>query len=100
MKYTVEKTYLVPRYRHVTVEAASAQEAVNAALANDDDPGDWKTDHECSRPEFVTGIWEGEHAYQGRAFLLSPDGFIVRYRHNVKVAPDTPIVPPVDHHQA
>ena len=58
--YTVEKTYLLPNYRHVTLEADSPADAARLALADDNDSADWKHDYDCARPEEVTGVWIGE----------------------------------------
>jgi hypothetical protein len=65
-KYTVEKTYLLPVFVHLTVEAESAAEAAKLAMSDDN----WdasKNDYDSCRPEFVSGIWAGEEAYEGTA---------------------------------
>jgi hypothetical protein len=55
----------VPNFRHVTIAAATVADAIAAAIANDDDPGEWKLDYESARPPKATGAWIGENAYRG-----------------------------------
>lgn len=68
--YTIE-TYHLPVYRHRTYEAASADEACELAIEDDD----WSCelpDHETAGQTFVTGIWRGrDAAYQGEAVAAS-----------------------------
>jgi hypothetical protein len=61
-KYTVEVTYYLPIYRHVTVEAETPEAAAIAAKAVVADSGrdGEEEDYDCSSPDFVTGIWPGE----------------------------------------
>ncbi|MGN8119194.1 hypothetical protein [Labrys sp. 22185] len=64
--FTVERTYLVPVFQHVVVEATSAEEAMRVAL-DDDNWDSSKLDYNACRAEFVSGAWEGGVAYGGRA---------------------------------
>lgn len=63
--YTIETTYHLPVYRQCTYEAASADEACELAIEDDD----WSCelpDHESAGQTFVTGIWRGrDTAYEG-----------------------------------
>ena len=63
--YTIETTYHLPVYRQGTYEAASADEACELAIEDDD----WSCelpDHETVGQTFVTGIWRGwDSAYEG-----------------------------------
>ena len=65
--YTVEVTYYLPVYQHVTVEANSPAEAATAAKQWIADNGweDQEHDYDCSSPEYVTGIWSGDEAHTG-----------------------------------
>jgi hypothetical protein len=72
--YTVEVTYLVPVYKHVTVKANSAEGAAKAALADDCWDGG-KTDWDNCRPEFITGIWLGKDAAYSGIELGVPEEF-------------------------
>lgn len=66
-KFTVECTYLVPYFRHVTYNADSPEAAAALALA-DDEWGKARCDWDASTPHKVTGIWKGENAaYTGEA---------------------------------
>jgi hypothetical protein len=54
--FTIERSYLVPVYEHVTVEADDVAEACTAALDEDTHP--WendKVDYESARGTAVTG---------------------------------------------
>ena len=63
--YAIETTYHLPVYRQGTYEAASADEACELAIKDDD----WSCelpDHETVGQTFVTGIWRGwDSAYEG-----------------------------------
>ena len=63
--YTIETTYHLPVSRRRTYEAASADEACELAIDDDD----WSCelpDDETAGQTFVTGIWRGRAAaYQG-----------------------------------
>jgi hypothetical protein len=71
-KFTIEMTYGVPHYRHHTYEAASLEEALKLARA-DDDWEDQKKDHDSSWPIQVTGAWKGEQAYVGKSLVPQPE---------------------------
>lgn len=69
-RYTVELTYLVPVYRHVTVDVAdpedapqAACDAMNRALAGEPIPD--RLDYENPTIDFCTGIWSGDEAHDG-----------------------------------
>lgn len=63
-KFTIERTYDVPHYRHVTYEAATFEEALQLDSQNDN--WDRQTaDYETCSPERVTGAWAGDEAYNG-----------------------------------
>jgi len=63
--YTIETTYHLPVSRRRTYEAASADEACELAIEDDD----WSCelpDHEAAGQTFITGIWRGrDRAYEG-----------------------------------
>jgi len=64
--FTVERSYLVPVYQHVTVEAADVGTACTAAL--DEVANPWENDkveYEIARETSVTGAWTGPTAYEG-----------------------------------
>jgi hypothetical protein len=64
--YTVEVTWRVPEYTHLTVQADSAEQAIELALAKvADNPDDHKRklDYESCGADVVTGLWEGDEAY-------------------------------------
>ena len=69
--YTIETTHHIPVYRHCTYEVASANEACELAIGDDD----WSCelpDHETAGQTFVTGIWRGrDSAYQGEPVAAS-----------------------------
>lgn len=69
--YTIETTYHLPVYRHCTYGAASADEACELAIEDDD----WSSelpDHETAGQTFVTGIWRGrDAAYEGEPVAAS-----------------------------
>lgn len=69
-QFTIEMTFDVPHYRQKTYEAATLEEALAQAKADDD----WDhqiADYDCCGPERVTGAWEGDTAYRGKD-LLAP----------------------------
>jgi hypothetical protein len=72
--YTVEVTWRVPEFVHLTVEANSPDEARAKALAEvaeHPDRFERKFDYETCGPDEVTGIWEGDEAYpDGRSQSL------------------------------
>jgi hypothetical protein len=64
-RFTIETTYRIPYYRHAAYDAATPENACRLAMEDDD----WSSalpDHECAGPTYVTGIWEGSAAYEGR----------------------------------
>lgn len=70
-KHTVEVTYYVPVFTHVTVEAEDGTDAclkaIDAISAAEQagTPFPYRLDYEIPSIEFITGIWEGEEAYAG-----------------------------------
>ena len=64
--YTVEVTWNVPEYIHVTVEAERPERAMELALAEAaDNPDGYRRtlDYDNSGQNDVTGLWEGDEAY-------------------------------------
>ena len=72
-KFTVEVTCLVPEYCHLTVEAASAEEAQRIALEQSREDARWMLSYEGAAPDCVTGVWSGPKAYEGGALPILPD---------------------------
>jgi len=63
--YTVEVTWRVPEYTHLTVQADSPTQAIELALArvaDNPDAHERTLDYESCGPD-VTGLWEGNEAY-------------------------------------
>lgn len=72
-RFTIETTYRMPYYRHAIHDASTVEEACRLAIEDDD----WSCelpDHECVGPTYVTGIWEGAAAYEGRN-IAAPSHF-------------------------
>lgn len=70
-EYTVEVSYMLPVYKHLTVVAESFEEACQIAVDHDN----WdnaKEDYDSSRPTFVSGVWSGDRAYYGHEFRVPP----------------------------
>ena len=68
--FTVERSYLVPVYQHVTVEADDVAAACTAALDEAAHPWDNdKVDYESARETSVTAAWTGPTAYEGPCLL-------------------------------
>lgn len=65
-EFTLELCYRLPVYQHVTIRAASIEDACRLALETQDwDRG--KHDYESSGPTFVAEAWHGaDAAYQGQ----------------------------------
>jgi hypothetical protein len=64
--YTVEVTWRVPEYTHLTVLADSPAQAIELALAtvaNNPDAHERTLDYESSGADVITGLWEGEEPY-------------------------------------
>ncbi len=64
--YTVEVTWRVPEYTHLTVQADTPAEAIERALAevaNNPDAYQRTFDYENCGPDVVTGLWEGDEPY-------------------------------------
>ena len=64
--YTVEVTWRVPEYTHLTVQADSPAQAIERALtevADNPDAHERTLDYESCGPDVVTGLWEGDEAY-------------------------------------
>lgn len=67
-KFTIERQFLVPHYRHTTYEAATLAEALQLA-EQDQNWNNQVADYDNSRPDETTGAWEGEEAYSGPDLL-------------------------------
>lgn len=67
--FTVERTYLVPIYQHVTVHARTPAEAAQLAF-NHENWESAKTDYDNSRAVHITGIWKGGEDYVGRSLPI------------------------------
>jgi hypothetical protein len=64
--YTVEVTWRVPEYTHLTVQADSPEQAVTLALekvADNPDAHERTLDYDCCGADVGTGLWEGDEAY-------------------------------------
>ena len=64
--YTVEVTWRVPEYTHLTVLADSPAQAIELALAtvaNNPDAHERTLDYESSGTDVITGLWEREEPY-------------------------------------
>lgn len=70
--FTIEATYRVPVYKHVTIEAETLAKAAKVALETDDWDGS-QEDTESSGPTYLTGAWEGDKPYEGRVLLIPDD---------------------------
>lgn len=68
--FTIETTFDVPHYRHTTYEAATLEEALALAGA-DQEWSHQKADYDSSGAERQTGAWAGDTAYHG-AQLIPP----------------------------
>ena len=73
--FTVERSYLVPVYQHVTIEADDVATACTAALDEQTNPGENdKVDYDSARETTVPGAWTGPTAYEGPSLLADlPD---------------------------
>ena len=72
--YTLELSYLVPVYQHVTIEERSAEEASRIAVETQD----WmraRTDYEASSEVYVSGIWRGRDAAYASKPVRIPKAF-------------------------
>ena len=70
--FTVERTYWLPVYHHITAEAETADAAMREALESDS----WdsaKEDYDSSCGTHVTGCWLGEHSYSGGCLDIPHD---------------------------
>lgn len=82
-KFTIERTFDVPHYRHVTYDAPDLETALKMDAENDD----WdnqKEDFDCSGPERVIGAWKGEDAYSGPD-LMAPSRANTKSEHPIKI---------------
>jgi hypothetical protein len=64
--YTVEVTWRVPEYTHLTVQADSPAQAIELALAevaNNPDAHERTFDYDCCGADVITGLWEGDEPY-------------------------------------
>lgn len=59
---TIELSYRLPVYRHVTIEAESVEEACRIAM-EDEDWDDGQHDYESAGATYVSGAWAGPRAY-------------------------------------
>lgn len=62
--FTIERTYLLPVFQHLTFEAETAEDAMRQALDHDA----WESaekDYDNSRAVYISGAWEGEEDYVG-----------------------------------
>lgn len=69
--FTIERTYLVPHYTHVTVSAKTLADAI--ALAESED--NWehaRHDYDLSTTPQVTGAWKGNTEYRGKNLVKVP----------------------------
>jgi len=73
-KFTIETEYMLPIFRHQTVEADTLEEACRIAL-EDDDWSDSKESHDGSGETYVSGAWEGDRAYNDMPLVI-PDEFL------------------------
>ncbi len=68
--FTIERSYLVPVYQHLTIEADDVTAACTAALDTDSHPCENdKIDYDGIRETTVTGAWRGPTAYEGTCLL-------------------------------
>lgn len=79
-KFTVERSYWLPCYVQITLNAKTPEEA--ARLAMDEEAHTW--DHavmgyEASEAVGITGIWAGDTAYHGDALPI-PDELAIPAR--------------------
>lgn len=70
--FTVERAYLAPVFQHLTVEAATVEEAMRLALAHDDWEGS-KTDYETSGETRIEKVWNGTEAYAPGTLVYQAD---------------------------
>lgn len=69
-KFTIESTYHLPVFRHVTYSADTPEAACRLAIEDKDWSGQ-REDYESSGEIYVTGIWEGaDAAYRGQAIRV------------------------------
>ncbi len=70
--FTIETTYHLPVFRHVTYAADTPEAACRLAIEDNDWSGQ-REDYASSGETYVTGIWEGiEAAYRGPAIPVPP----------------------------
>lgn len=70
--FTIETTYRLPVFRHVTYVADTPETGCRRAIEDKDWSGQ-REDYESSGETYVTGIWEGaEAAYRGPAIPVQP----------------------------
>lgn len=73
-KYTAEVTFLVPEYRHVTIEvpddADLSPEDICQMAIEADGTNESRLDYETASPTYITGMWVGEEAYRGDVFEI------------------------------
>jgi hypothetical protein len=61
--FTIEASYRLPVYRHVTVEADTVEDACRMVL-EDEDWDDGQHDYESAGATYISGAWRGERAYR------------------------------------
>ena len=70
-EFTIETTYRLPVFRHVTYSADTPEAACRLAIEDKDWSGQ-REDYESSGETYVTGIWEGGDAvYRGPAIRVA-----------------------------
>ena len=70
-EFTIETTYHLPVFRHLTYSADTPEAACRLAV-EDDDWSVGKLDYETAGETYVTGIWEGaDAAYRGQAIRVA-----------------------------
>jgi hypothetical protein len=73
-KFTIETQYMLPVFRHQTIEADTLEEACQIAVEDDD----WEHAEESydgSGDVHVSGAWEGDRAYGDNPVTI-PDEFL------------------------
>lgn len=64
--FTIERSYLVPVYKHITLDAETPEMAL--AIGMNEDFHDWegqKVDYESARANYCSGFWEGDRDHHG-----------------------------------
>lgn len=72
--FTIEASYRLPVYRHVTVEAETVEEACRIVM-EDEDWDDGKHDYESAGATYISGAWLGPAAYRLDSAVDVPASF-------------------------